>query len=97
MMSLCSTFRAHQYPAKQGTLCKCATHGYPDTGEQKYPSSCFNTLDRWEGLAQDGRREKYGSLVEGPARFPTAKQGEVEGQEWSPLVHCYSDPSIAYA
>jgi len=52
---------------------------------------------RWEGLAQDGRREKYGSLVEGPARFPTAKQGEVEGEEWSPLVHCYSDPSIAYA
>ena len=59
--------------------------------------SRLNILDRWEGLAQDGRREKYGSLVEGPARFPTAKQGEVEGEEWSPLVHCYSDPSIAYA
>ena len=62
-----------------------------------YLTSCLYTLDRWEGLAQDGRREKYGSLVEGPARFPTAKQGEVKGEEWSPLVHCYSDPSIAYA
>ena len=97
MMNLCSTFRAHQYLAKQGTLCKSATRGSPDTGEHPYLSPWFYTLCRWEGLAQDGRREKYGSLVEGPARFPTAKQGEVEGEEWSPLVHCYSDPSIAYA
>ena len=97
MMSLCSTFLAHQYLAKQETLCKSVTRVYQDTGEHLNLSSCFNHLQRWEGLAQDGRREKYGSLVEGPARFPTAKQGEVEGEEWSPLVHCYSDPSIAYA
>ena len=53
--------------------------------------------ERWEGLAQDGRREKYGSLIEGPARFPTAKQGEVEGEEWSPLVHRHCDPSVTFA
>ena len=52
---------------------------------------------RWEGLAQDGRREKYGSLIDGPARFPTAKQGEVEGEEWSPLVHRHCDPSVTFA
>ena len=98
MMNLCSMFRALQYLAKRGTLCKSAIHEFLDTGMQWTPVSIimFYT-NRWEGLAQDGRREKYGSLVEGPARFPTAKQGEMEGEEWSPLVHSYSDPSIAYA
>ena len=97
MMNLCSMSLAQQYLAKQGTLCKSVTHGYLDTGEQCFAlHSCILFL-RWEGLAQDGRKEKYGALVEGPARFPTAKQGEVEGEEWSPLIHRHCDPSVTYA
>ena len=34
MMNLCSTFRAHQYLARRGTLCKSATQEFQDTGEQ---------------------------------------------------------------
>ena len=34
MMNLCSTFRAHQYLARLGTLCKSATQEFQDTGEQ---------------------------------------------------------------
>jgi len=53
---------------------------------------------RWEGLHQDGRFEKYGKLVEGPERFPTAgEDSELPDEEWHPLLHRFSDPSVAYA
>ena len=97
MTNRCSMFLALQYLAKQGTLCKSVTHGYLDIGEQGLLTYSPTCLVRWEGLAQDGRKEKYGALVDGPARFPTAKQGEVEGEEWSPLVHRHCDPSVTYA
>jgi len=51
---------------------------------------------RWEGMAQDGREEKFGPLISGPARFPTAVE-EVRGEEYSPLVHRFHDPSITFA
>lgn len=53
---------------------------------------------RWEGLAQDGRTEKYGGLVSGPERFPTCRpEDDLPGEEWSPLVHRFQDPSVTYA
>lgn len=53
---------------------------------------------RWETLHEDGRFEKFGKLVDGPERFPTAaEEGDLPDEEWSPLLHRFSDPSVAYA
>ena len=44
MMNLCSMFRALQYLAKRGTLCKSAIHGFLDTGMQWTPVSVIMFL-----------------------------------------------------
>lgn len=53
---------------------------------------------RWEGIQQDGRFEKFGKLVDGPERFPTAatNDSELPDEEWCSLLQRFSDSSVSY-